>query len=118
MKLNNNIENALFQDLTQIIEQGKKQVVSQVNSILTITYWHIGKKINDHLLKNERAEYGKEIVSPVATQLVQKFGQSYELKNLYRMMQFAEIFKEVEIVVTLSRQLSWSHFVVLSLLCT
>lgn len=108
-----NIESILFTDLAQIIEQGKMQVVAQVNSILTLTYWNIGKKINDHILKNERAEYGKEIVLPVAKQLVEKFGKSFELKNLYRMMQFAEKFPDAEIVVTLSRQLSWSHFVVL-----
>ena len=75
-----------------------------------MAYW---QKINDHILKNERAEYGKEIVSPLATRLVKDFGKSFELKNLYRMMQFAEIFSNLEIVVTLSRQLSWSHFVTL-----
>ena len=107
------IEKGLFKDLTQIIEQGKQQVVAQVNSVLTLTYWHVGKKINEHILNNERAEYGKEIVSPVATQLVKEFGRNFELKNLYRMMQFANDFTEIEIVVTLSRQLSWSHFVVL-----
>ena len=47
---------------------------------------------------------------PVATQLVEKFGKSFELKNLYRMMQFAEKFSDIEIVVPLARQLSWSHF--------
>ena len=31
-------------------------------------------------------------------------------KNLRRMIQFAEVFSDREIVVTLSRQLSWSHF--------
>lgn len=103
------VEKTLFKDLAQIIEQGKQQVVAQVNSVLTITYWHVGKKINEHILKNERAEYGGEIVSPVATQLVEKFGRSFELKNLYRMMQFADIFPEIEIVVPLARQLSWSH---------
>ena len=107
------IEKGLFKDLTQIIEQGKQQVVAQVNSVLTLTYWHVGKKINEYILNNERAEYGKEIVSPVATQLVKEFGRNFELKNLYRMMQFANDFTEIEIVVTLSRQLSWSHFVVL-----
>jgi predicted nuclease of restriction endonuclease-like (RecB) superfamily len=107
------IENLLFKDLAQIIEQGKRQVVAQVNSVVTLTYWHVGKKINEHILENKRAAYGKEIVSPVATQLVETFGKSFELKNLYRMMQFAEKFQEYEIVVTLSRQLSWSHFIVL-----
>lgn len=108
-----NVEINLFGDLAQIIEQGKRQVVAQVNSVLTTTYWQVGKKINEHILKNERAEYGKEIVSPIAIQLVEKFGQSFDLKNLYRMMQFAEAFSDLEIVVTLSRQLSWSHFVAL-----
>ena len=107
------LEKTLFKDLTQIIEQGKQQVVTQVNSVLTLTYWHIGKKINDYVLKNERAGYGKEIMPPVASKLVERYGKSFDLKNLYRMMQFAEKFQNLEIVVTLSRKLSWSHFVVL-----
>jgi len=49
----------LFAELETLIEQSKKQVVSQVNSILTLTYWQIGKKINTHILQNKRAEYGK-----------------------------------------------------------
>jgi predicted nuclease of restriction endonuclease-like (RecB) superfamily len=105
------IENMLLKDLAQIIEQGKKQVTQQVNSVLTVTYWHIGKKINEHILNNERAGYGKEVIIPVSKQLVEHFGKSFELKNIYRMMQFATLFSEIEIVVTLSRQLSWSHFI-------
>ncbi len=103
------IEKSLFSDLAQIIEQGKQQAVAQVNTALTLTYWHVGKKINEHILNNARAEYGKEIVAPVARQLVEEFGKSFELKNLYRMMQFAEKFPELEIVVPVARQLSWSH---------
>ena len=48
-------------------------------------------------------------MSPVAIQLVEKYGKNFELKNLYRMMQFAEKFPDIEIVVPLARQLSWSH---------
>jgi predicted nuclease of restriction endonuclease-like (RecB) superfamily len=106
-------EKVLFQDLAQIIEQGKKQLAVQVNSTITLTYWHVGKKINEHILNNKRADYGKRIVLPVATQLVEKFGKSFESKNLYRMMQFFELFPNFEIVVPLARQLSWSHFIIL-----
>ena len=52
----------------------------------------------------------KKYVLKVAKQFEQQFGRSYSYRNVRRMMQFAEIFQEVEIVVTLSRQLSWSHF--------
>jgi hypothetical protein len=45
------IEKSLFSDLSQIIEQGKQQAVAQVNSTQTLTYWYVGKKINEHILK-------------------------------------------------------------------
>jgi len=38
--------------------------------------------------------------------LVKEYGNSFEEKNLRRMMQFAEQFSDIEIVVTLSRQLN------------
>ncbi len=101
----------LFAELETLIEQSKKQVVSQVNSILTLTYWQIGKKINTHILQNKRAEYGKQIVVSIAAQLIKKFGKGFNEKNIRRMMQFADVFFDFEIVVTLSRQLSWSHFI-------
>jgi predicted nuclease of restriction endonuclease-like (RecB) superfamily len=76
-------------------------------------FWEIGKTVNINILKNKRADYGKKVVPNVATRLVEKYGRNYEEKNLRRMLQFAEQFTEEEIVVTLSRQLSWSHFLAL-----
>ena len=101
----NRTQNILFKDLAQIIEQGKQQAVTQVNSLLTLTYWHVGKKINDHILNNERAEYGKQIVSDLAQQLEVRFGKQFTEKNLRRMMRFAEVFSEFTIVAPLVRQL-------------
>jgi hypothetical protein len=105
--------NLLFQELSFIIDQSKQQVVSAVNNALTVLFWHIGKKINTHVLRHKRAEYGKQIVAALSRQLVAEYGNNFEEKNLRRMMQFAEHFPDIEIVVTLSRQLSWSHFLVL-----
>jgi len=107
------IENKLFANLVQIIEQGKKQVAVQVNSTVVLTYWQIGKTINEHILNNERAAYGKEIVSTVSTKLVERFGNSFAESNLRRMIQFSELFANFEIVVPLARQLSWAHFIIL-----
>ena len=52
----------------------------------------------------------EQIVVTVSRQLVVDYGRGYSEKNLRRMVQFAEAFPEEEIVVTLLRQLSWSHF--------
>lgn len=104
-------DNQLVSDIKQLIE-GTRQMVSQaVNSGLTLLYWRIGKRINDDLLANARAEYGKQIVVLVAQRLKSDYGRSFDEKNLRRMIQFAETFPDADIVVTLSRQLSWSHFI-------
>ncbi len=103
----------LFQDLADIIENGKREITAQVNSTLTLVYWQVGFKINTYILENKRAEYGKEMILKVAGQLANAYGKSFQEKNLRRMMQFAETFPNFQIVVTVSRQLSWSHFIAL-----
>ena len=103
----------LLRDVKTLIEQGRYKAVAAVNSALTVTYWQVGKRINEEVLQGERAEYGKQVVKTLAKELVIIYGRSFEAKNLRRMMQFAEIFPDIEIVVPLARQLSWSHFLVL-----
>ncbi len=103
----------LLNELIAIIEKAKKQVVSYANSSLTVMFWHVGNRILSHNLQYKRAEYGKQIVVTLSRELVAKFGKNYEEKNLRRMIQFAEKYPNVENVVTLSRHLSWSHFITL-----
>ena len=114
MEEKNNIisfnENDLFNELSQLVELSQQQVIVQNNSALTLLFWEIGFRINETILQNKRAEYGKQIVQTLSTQLENKYGRNFEEKNLRRMMQFADQFTDKEIVVTLSRQLSWSHF--------
>ena len=114
MAKKNNIsatEQSLFNDLSKLIEQSQTQLVTQANSALTLLFWHIGNRINRDILQNKRAEYAKQIVSTLSTQLKAHYGRNFELRNLRRMLQFAEQFSDEQVVATLSKQLSWSHFV-------
>ncbi len=99
----------LFADIKELIEQTKQNVAIAVNSALSMMYWSIGKKINDDILQNKRADYGKEIVSTLSRQLKEQYGDGYSLKNLRHMMKFHEVLSDFEKVSTLSRQLTWSH---------
>ncbi len=103
----------LFEELSAIIEQSKHKIAVAANSTLTILFWHVGKRINDEVLNNDRAEYGKKIVPTVALLLENKYGRNFEEKNVRRMMQFAQQFSDFEIVVPLARHLTWSHFLIL-----
>ncbi|KGO94688.1 PDDEXK nuclease domain-containing protein [Flavobacterium subsaxonicum] len=107
----NTLDNKLLKELSQLIEQSQKQLVSQANSTLTMLFWHIGRRINQEVLQNKRAEYSKQIVSTLSTQLKHQYGRNFELRNLRRMMQFADQFTDIDTVKTLSGKLSWSHFV-------
>ncbi len=103
----------LVLELSLLIDESKKQLAKATNSALTLLFWHVGKRIQEEVLKNERAEYGKQIVMTVSSQLELKYGRNFEIKNVRRMIQFAHEFSEFEIVVPLARQLSWSHFLIL-----
>jgi predicted nuclease of restriction endonuclease-like (RecB) superfamily len=101
----------LFTQIAKIIENRKYKAITHTNQEVTMMFWEVGQHINSVVLDSKRAEYGKQIVATLSLQLVKKYGNSFELTNLRRMMRFAEQFPEKKIVATLSPQLSWSHFV-------
>lgn len=76
-----------------------------------LLYWNIGKDITDNVLKNKKAEYGKSIIQKLSRKLVIEYGRGYSRSNLFRMIKFYEYFNDFKKFLTLSRKLSWSHFV-------
>lgn len=58
---------ALFDELSSLIEQCRRKVSFAANSALTLLFWQLGKRINEHILKNKRAEYGREIIVPTVS---------------------------------------------------
>lgn len=96
-------------EIRQLIEQSRQQVAVAVNSAISMLYWQIGKRINEEVLQNQRAEYGKEIVHTLSTQLTEEYGKGWSEKHLRHCLRFAETFPDFEIVSTLWRQFSWSH---------
>jgi len=101
----------LFQDLRSLIIGARQDVARTVNSALVLLYWRVGRRIRQDILREKRAGYGEEIVPTLSTQLVSEFGEGFSKRNLFTMIRFAEVFLDEQIVVTLSRQLGWSHFV-------
>ena len=101
---------SLIQDLRQIIEQARGHVAATANYALSMMYWHIGERINREVLDNKRAEYGKQIVASVARQLREEYGsKGFDEKNIRRMIQFAQVLPNEQIVASVMRQLSWTH---------
>lgn len=99
----------LYNDLKDIVKNSKQEIAVGVNATMSMMYWQIGRRINTEVLGNKRAEYGKLIVKNLSSQLTADYGKGWSEKNIRHMMRFAEVFPEKEIVLSMIRQLSWTH---------
>jgi len=100
----------LISDIRRLIETARHNVAVTVNAGLTILYWQIGSRIRQDILKEKRAEYGREIVVTLSRQLAVEYGRGFSRRNLFNMIRFAEVFPDEGIVHALSAQLTWTHF--------
>jgi len=105
----NQVARKLYAEICPLIESARGNVAQVVNSRLVMMYWQIGTLIRKNVLGEERADYGKQIVSTLSKQLTQEYGEGFSRPNIFRMIRFAEVFPNGKIVSTLSRQLAWSH---------
>jgi len=103
-------EAALFQHISEIIENRKARAGAYVNREIALMYWEVGIHINSVILDGGRASYGKNILATLSTKLMETYGNSFYIENIYRMMRFAKVFADFEILSTASTKLSWSHF--------
>jgi len=103
--------NVLVSDIRKMIDEARAAVAVTVNVGLTLLYWRIGKRIKEEVLKSKRAEYGDEILPTLSAKLTPIYGKGFKERNLARMIKFAECFPNEQILSTLSKELSWSHFV-------
>jgi len=102
-------QNALFQEIRQLIDDAKRRAAVTINSELTLLYWHIGKRIQTEVLQGQRAEYGKQIIPTLSMNLTQTYGKGWSERQLRHCLYFAETFPDPEIVSALRRQLTWTH---------
>lgn len=110
MTENSQLPSTLTAELTNLIEKSRTRAALQVNRELTILYWQVGKRLSQHILNNQRAEYGKQILPSLSAKLTAQFGRGWSSRNLAYMIQLFEVFPDIEILQTLCAKLSWSHF--------
>ena len=63
------IPSALLRDVRGLIEQARDATARAVNSALVVLYWSVGDRIRRDILKEKRADYGKQIVGALSRQL-------------------------------------------------
>ena len=103
----------ILADLRELIQSARHRVATVANAEQTLLYWRLGRRIRTEVLGGDRAAYGGQIVVSVSRQLETEFGKGFGEKNVRRMVQFAEVFPDEQIVASLIQQLGWAHFLAL-----
>lgn len=101
--------NPLLKSIISLIDNSRKNVATTINSELTLLYWNIGKEINEEILFNKRADYGKKVLSELSDELTNLYGKGFTKRNLHYFVQFNALYPKYQIVHSLSAQLTWTH---------
>lgn len=97
----------LINNISSLLEQGRKQAVQAVNNVLVQTYWQIGKQIVEYEQKGKiRAEYGSNLLKQLSNDLTKKYERGFSVDNLENMRRFYLLFPKSE---PAARKLSWTH---------
>ena len=102
------MEKEQFKHVIELIKESRNKAVKAVNSELINLYWNIGKYIS---LKIEQSEWGESVVKALAIhiKISEPEIKGFSDKNLWRMKQFYETYKDSPKLSTLLREISWSH---------
>lgn len=97
-----------FTDIINLIKQSRSNAIRAINAELIDLYWSIGEYITK---KITQAEWGDSVVTELSKYIQQNEPEikGFSDKNIWRMKQFYETYKDFPKLSTLLREISWSH---------
>ena len=97
-----------FADIARLIDAARQRAVQAVNTTLIELYWQVGERISR---KIAQAEWGDGVVDQLARYLAQSQPglRGFTRRNLFRMRQFFDTYRDDEKVRALLTQLPWTH---------
>lgn len=96
--------------IVELLKAARSAAARNVNSIMTATYWEIGRRIVTlEQGGEERAEYGEQLIEQLARDLIRQFGRGFGRANLRQMRAFYRAWPESQIRQTLSGEFATSN---------
>jgi predicted nuclease of restriction endonuclease-like (RecB) superfamily len=97
-----------FTDIIKLIKQSRTNAIKAVNAELITLYWNIGEHISK---KIELSEWGDSVVTELANFIQRQDPEikGFSDKNIWRMKQFYETYKEFPKLSPLLREISWTN---------
>jgi len=97
-----------FSEIILIIKNSRNTDIKAVNKELINLYWNIGEYIYKRI---ETSDWGQSVVKELANYIKTNEPElkGFSDKNLWRMKQFYEVYKNLPKLSPLLREISWSH---------
>jgi hypothetical protein len=74
---------AVRSEITELLQAARRVAARNINSLMTATYWEIGRRIVQYEQKGEaRADYGQQLVEQLANDLSRQFRRGFRRANL------------------------------------
>ena len=105
-------QDEVFSEIVRLIAASREKAIRSVNTALIELYWEVGAMISR---KIEAAEWGDGVVDQLAQFIARTEPtlRGFTRRNLFRMRQFYEAYREDPIVSPLVTQLPWSHHLII-----
>jgi len=101
----------LVRDIQEIVRSARAKAFHAVNFAMVEAYWLLGKRIVEEEQKGRsHAPYGQQLIRDVSRQLASEFGRGFSEANVWNFRQFYLTYPSENILYTLRRELSWSHY--------
>lgn len=92
---------ALLAVLVALLEEARRSSVRVVNTIMTATYWEIGRQIVEVEQRGDaRARYGDSLIKRLAADLTSRFGRGFSERSLERFRAFYLAWENPSTVLT------------------
>lgn len=102
---------AVVREIREIVRNARVKAFEAVNFAMVEAYWLIGKRIVEEEQQGRaRAQYGQQLIHEVSRELTAEFGRGFSEANIWNFRQFYLTHLSEEILYTLRRELSWSHY--------
>jgi predicted nuclease of restriction endonuclease-like (RecB) superfamily len=96
----------ILSEIIDLLESARRASVRTVNTLMTTTYWEIGRRIVEFEQSGKkRAAYAEALLENLSADLVAKFGRGFSRQNLQQMRQFYTVYSPEKIRQTLSGKL-------------
>ena len=95
----------MLDDLVRLFESARRTSARAVNSVMTATYWLVGRRIVDFEQGGQaRAAYGAELLARLSADLTRQFGRGFSAVNLTQMRRFYQLWPASQILQTPSEE--------------